>query len=408
VYDAALQHGMVKEEMLEMSKLGDLLPPGDNTPHRHPDEHAGSVKPGHRRRNIAIAVMAGIAVVLAATVAAIVSLSFNRDLTAQSSGQIASQARSAVRSARSVHVVGTDVIAGVTLSADARILASGDAAGTVALGSQKYQYRLVSENMTAPAFAAAFPSANPNVGDMLTSRWMALPKGFSKLGLSESAQRVLLNRIPTAASIADRMSHPAGTLTKGSVVEVSSQRAVILTDREMSLSIAATGRPYVLAMASRSQPDVTHWTFTDYGATATAAVPADAVDTEALATSIDAWYAAVTANVGAWGALSGRQMDTAQLATTLAPLVQADRDYVTTIQAIRVPEPGATKLAAEIQAKNREIEATSAMVAAAKAGNDGALQAAALSQGSAATNWATAALAVAVQLGLPSIGPAAT
>jgi hypothetical protein len=156
---------------------------------------------------------------------------------------LAANMRSAIRSARSVHISGRLIVGGRPLRLDIGVLASGQLSGTVTERGVPLRIIVTGGKAYVRATAAFLAELHAPAGvcGVICGKYVELPAG----------QATALARGLSLASLTRSLTGPTSALRRAGTTTVDGQPADVLrTARGGTIDVAAAGRAYPLAVAS--------------------------------------------------------------------------------------------------------------------------------------------------------------
>lgn len=165
-------------------------------------------------------------------------------IASQSPLAILAAATSAIDGVSAVHVAGSGVENGRSLSLDLNLVAGKGGEGTVALGGLSFQFVVIGGEAYMKASAAFWKRyANAAIAQLVENRWFKAPTAGDFSSFTEFSNiRELFGGLTG--------SH--GTLVKGRLTTVRAQSVIPLIDKTKggTLYVAATGKPYPVEFAN--------------------------------------------------------------------------------------------------------------------------------------------------------------
>jgi hypothetical protein len=171
-------------------------------------------------------------------------------ITSQSPSAILAAATSAIDGVGAVHVSGSGVSNGTSISLDLHIVAGKGGEGTVALGGLSFQFVVIGNEGYFKASAAFWKRyANPSIAQLVENRWFKAPTHGSFASFAEFAN---------VHALFSGLLGSHGTLAKGHLTTLRGQSVIPLIDKTEggTLYVAATGKPYPVEIASTRQRGV--------------------------------------------------------------------------------------------------------------------------------------------------------
>jgi hypothetical protein len=197
------------------------------------------------------------------------------DEAAKSAAQIVKDARTATAGVSSVEVKGAVTQGGAHTSLD--VVAGQDSgAGSLTYKGATFDAILRPPKLYLRASAASWKVASGSAaaGQLLAGKWLETAQNTSGFGSFSDLLRI--------GKLVSKLSSPQ-SLAKGAVTTYDGMRAIPITDTKKgsTLYVAATGKPYILAIVGRSASTGTI-TFTHYNSATIAAAPANSVSLKQL------------------------------------------------------------------------------------------------------------------------------
>jgi hypothetical protein len=171
-------------------------------------------------------------------------------VTSQSPSAILAAATRAINAVSAVHVAGSGVENGPSISLDLHLVAGKGGEGTVALGGLPLQFVVIGNESYFKASAAFWKRhTNATIARLVENRWFKAPTDGAFASFAEFADiHQLFSGILG--------SH--GRLAKGQLTTIRAQRVIPLIDETQggTLYVAATGKPYPVEIANTSEHGV--------------------------------------------------------------------------------------------------------------------------------------------------------
>jgi hypothetical protein len=165
-------------------------------------------------------------------------------ITSQSPSAILAAATSAIDGVSTVHVAGSGVSNGTSLSLDLHLVAGKGGEGTVALGGLSFQFVVIGNEGYFKASLAFWKRyTNATIAQLVQNRWFKAPTDGDFASFAEFAN---------VHALFSGLLGSHGTLMKGQLTTVRAQRVIPLIDKTGggTLYVAATGRPYPVEIAN--------------------------------------------------------------------------------------------------------------------------------------------------------------
>lgn len=189
--------------------------------------------------------------------------------------QIVTDAQDATGATSSVHIAGKVNSGGSVVQLDV-VADHGRGGGTIVEGGMTFQTVLDGKTVYLRADAATWTkAANASVAGLLAEKWLKTTtdnQDFSEFG----------SLLDISQLVSQFSAH--GTLTKGSVTTYDGVSVVPVTDHETdggTVYVANTGSPYIVALVGTGNNGGSLH-FNQYGTATVPAVPAGAIDLNAL------------------------------------------------------------------------------------------------------------------------------
>jgi hypothetical protein len=192
-------------------------------------------------RGIAALATAGMVTVWPGALAARAATS---GITSQSPSAILAAATSAIDGVSTVHVAGSGVSNGTSLSLDLHLVAGKGGEGTVALGGLSFQFVVIGNEGYFKASLAFWKRyTNATIAELVQNRWFKAPTDGDFASFAEFAN---------VHQLFSGLLGSHGALMKGQLTTVRAQRVIPLVDKTGggTLYVAATGRPYPVEIAN--------------------------------------------------------------------------------------------------------------------------------------------------------------
>jgi len=203
------------------------------------------------------------------------SSSAGNGVESKSAQEILAAAKSAAASASTVHVSGTIVNGGKTVSVDLHLATGKGAAGSMTVEGQPIEIVEVGSGFYMKASEAFYKQVGgAAAAQLLKDKWLKTPTGsgeFASLGALTSLDKLLSSTLTTT-----------GTLTKTSTSTINGQPVVGITDaKQGTLYIATTGPAYPVAIVKEGT-DSGKITFDEWNKPVTLTAPSNSVDLSQL------------------------------------------------------------------------------------------------------------------------------
>ncbi len=203
------------------------------------------------------------------------SSSAGNGVESKSAQEILAAAKSAAAGASTVHVSGTIVNGGKTVSVDLHLATGKGAAGSMTVEGQPIEIVEVGSGFYMKAGEAFYKQVGgAAAAQLLKDKWLKTPTGsgeFASLGALTSLDKLLSSTLTTS-----------GTLTKTSTTTISGQPVVGITDaKQGTLYIATTGPAYPVAIVKEGT-DSGKIIFDDWNKPVTLTAPSSSVDLSQL------------------------------------------------------------------------------------------------------------------------------
>jgi hypothetical protein len=173
-----------------------------------------------------------------------------KSITSQSPSAILSASISAIDGVSTVHVAGSGVSNGTSLSLDLQLAAGKGGDGTVALGGLSFQFVVIGNEGYFKASAAFWKRyTNAAIAQLVENRWFKAPADGDFASFAEFAN---------IHELFSGLLGSHGTLAKGQLTTVRAQRVIPVVDTTQggTLYVAATGKPYPVEIANSRQHGV--------------------------------------------------------------------------------------------------------------------------------------------------------
>jgi hypothetical protein len=193
-------------------------------------------------------------------------------VASQSPDEIIKSMQTAVKQAKSVHVVGAGSTGGTSIALNLKLVSGKGGAGHVALGGLGFDIVRIGNKVYIKASKKFLVHYAGPTGALLAGRWFTVGKSVQGLGSLEPFTDLpkLMNQILSAAT---------GKLTKGSPTTVGGQPAIPITDSANggTLYVATTGPAYPLKLVPSKSSGSGAIRFTDWDQPVTLTAPKGAI-----------------------------------------------------------------------------------------------------------------------------------
>jgi hypothetical protein len=214
-----------------------------------------------------------IAVVTAAMGVAACGSSGSKDngVASKPPDQIVASARTAMQSAKSVHVAGSLVSNGQPLTLDLNILSGKGAKGQISEAGLSFQLLASGKTVYIKGSSAFLKHFGGNTAaQVFAGKWL---KG------SATGQLAAIGEFTNLPGLFNQIVAGHGTLGKGSTTTVDGQKVVGVTDRQKggTMYVATTGKPFPIEL-SKSGSGGGRLTFDHYDESVSLTPPSGAID----------------------------------------------------------------------------------------------------------------------------------
>ena len=204
------------------------------------------------------------------------SSSSGNGLESKTPEQILEATKAAASTASSVHIKGSIVSAGKPIALNMELLAGKGGKGTIS--QEGFTIQLIQTGgavyINGSADFYKHVSGSAGAAALLQGKWLKAP--------ANSGELASLAELTDLAKLIDAALANHGTLSKGSTTTIEGQKAVTLHDnRGGTLYVAATGKPYPLAIAKTGK-ESGRVVFNRWDQPVTLEAPAGAIDIGAL------------------------------------------------------------------------------------------------------------------------------
>jgi hypothetical protein len=200
--------------------------------------------PAYRAAGIRVVVALATAGIVTVGAGALAARAATNSITSQSPSAILAAATSAIDGVSTVHVAGSGVSNGRSLSLDLHLVAAKGGEGTVALGGLSFQFVVIgNEGYFKSSVAFWKRYTNAAVAQLVENRWFKASTDGDFASFAEFGNiRELFGSLLGAH----------GTLAKGQLTTVRAQRVIPITNETNggTLYVAASGKPYPVEIAN--------------------------------------------------------------------------------------------------------------------------------------------------------------
>jgi hypothetical protein len=207
-----------------------------------------------------------------AVLAACGSSSSSNGVASKGADQIVQSSQSSIKTVKSVHVAGSLVSGGQTITLDLNLLSGKGGQGTMSAGGLSFQLVTVGNTVYvkgSDAFWRHFGGAA--AVQLFKGKWL---KGPATGNLASFASLTNLTQLIT------KILSSHGSLTKGQESTVRGQKVIAVKDTSGqggTLYVATTGQPYPIQI-SKTGSDGGHLSFDHYNASISITAPTGAID----------------------------------------------------------------------------------------------------------------------------------
>ncbi|HET6810100.1 MAG TPA: hypothetical protein VFH50_03750 [Acidimicrobiales bacterium] len=187
--------------------------------------------------------------------------------------QIGQDVEAAMKGLKSFHIAGSVTDTGQTIGLDLVVENSGPGGGKMTIDGSAFQLVVNGSKIYFKGDQSFWQKAggvNASVAGLFAGKWVTGVPGSSDLeGLAQ------LTNVNSFVSGLASGSDSGTNATKGAVSTFRGQRALPIRSSEGTAWVAATGKPYLLALEGGSQANLT---FDEFNSAPAPAVPSNAVD----------------------------------------------------------------------------------------------------------------------------------
>jgi hypothetical protein len=230
--------------------------------------------PAYRAAGIRGIVALATAAVVTVWAGALAARAATNSIASQPPLAILAASTSAIDGVSAVHVSGSGVSNGTSISLDLHLVAGKGGEGTVALGGLSFQFVVIGNEGYFKASAAFWKRyANATIAQLVENRWFKAPTHGDFASFAEFAN---------VHELFSGLLGSHGTLGKGQLTTVRGQSVIPLIDKTNggTLYVAATGKPYPVEIANAREHGVIVIANIDQPATLIA--PSDAINISQL------------------------------------------------------------------------------------------------------------------------------
>ncbi len=224
--------------------------------------------PSSRNRRLALGAAAG----LAALVAGCGGGSSSNGVTSKSASQILQASENSIKTAKSVHVTGSLVSGGQSITLDLDLVSGKGGKGSMSASGLGFQLVTLGNTVYVKGSDAFWRHFGGNAAvQLFKGKWL---KGPTTGNLASFAS------LTNLTGLFDKILSSHGTLTKGQTTTVDGQKVIAINDTSGqggTLYVATTGQPYPVQI-KKTGSDGGHITFDHYNESVAITAPSGAID----------------------------------------------------------------------------------------------------------------------------------
>lgn len=198
--------------------------------------------------------------------------SSDNGVASKSANQIVQASQNSIKSVKSVHVAGSLVSGGQTITLDLNLVSGKGGEGSMSASGLAFQLVTVGNTVYVKGSDAFWRHFGGNAAvQLFKGKWL---KGPTTGNLASFASLTNLTELIT------KILSSHGSLTKGQTTTVAGQKVIAVKDTSNAggtLYVATTGQPYPVQI-SKSGSDGGHLSFDHYNASLSITAPTGAID----------------------------------------------------------------------------------------------------------------------------------